>query len=109
MSEQAETREACPHMNFNSHANVGRISKSDGEPDVIVAYTVDFRITCRDCEQPFEFFGLPNGFSYYRPTVSIDGQEMRVPLVIPGTEPPAGMAGFSVTHEVFDEGKAVIQ
>ncbi len=88
----------CPHLNFNVHAEVNRIQKSDEEPDVIVAYTMDLRVLCRDCGQPFEFFGLPLGFSYYQPTVAIDGQVARLPIVLPGTEPAPGLAGFCVTH-----------
>lgn len=99
----------CPHLNFNCLADVNRIQKSETEPDVIVAYTVDVKIQCRDCGQPFEFLGLPNGMSFYQPTVSIDGQQARLPLVLPGTEPPSGLAGFRVTHTVFEEKDALKQ
>lgn len=102
-------RETCPHMNHSVFASVGRIQKSDLEPETIVAYTADIKIQCRDCGQPYEFLGLPNGMSFYQPTVSIDGLELRAPLAIPGTRPPEGMAGFSVTHQVFDEKEAVKQ
>jgi hypothetical protein len=99
----------CPHLNFNCNASVNRISKSDEDPEVIVAYTAEIRIDCRDCGQPLEFFGLPHGLSFYRPTVSLNRQELRAPLVLPGTEPPAGLAGFAVTHTVFNEKEAVKQ
>lgn len=99
----------CPHLNFNVHADVNRIQKNDDEPDVIVAYSMDLRVFCRDCGHPFEFIGLPNGFSYYRPTVSIDGQTGHFPIVLPGTRPAPGLAGFSVTCEVFEEKDAVKQ
>lgn len=86
----------CPHMNFNVHAKIARIQKSEQEPEVIVAYSMDVSVFCRECGQPFEFFGLPNGFSHYRPTVSIDGQELRAPIILPGTRPP----GASLTQRV---------
>lgn len=92
----------CPHLNFVVHANVGRIQKSESEPENIVAYMADIKVCCHECGQPFEFLGLPHGLSFYRPTVSIDGQELRVPLVIPGSRPPEGLAGFSVTRQEFD-------
>lgn len=81
----------CTHLNFDAHVGVSRIQKSDMEPDVIVAYTAEIKIQCRECGQPFEFFGFPMGMSFYRATVSINGQELRVPLVIPGTVPPVRM------------------
>ena len=93
----------CPHLNFNCFVDVNRISGKDAEPEKVVAYTADIRIECRNCGQPFEFFGLPFGLSFYRPTVSLDNRQLRVPLVLPGTEPPSGLAGFAVTHTVFDE------
>ena len=78
----SEILKECPHMNFDVHANVGRIQKSDMEPDVIVAYTAAIKIQCHECGQPFEFTsGLPMGLSFYRPTVSISGQEINIPLV----------------------------
>ncbi len=95
-------RNTCPHLNHNIFASIARIQKSELEPETIIAYSADIKIECRDCGQPFEFIGLPNGMSFYRPTVSINGLELRVPLAIPGTRPPENMAGFSVTHEVFD-------
>ena len=53
--------------------------------------------------------GVPNGMSFYRPTVNINGQTLHVPAVFPGMTVPPGLAGFSVTAEVFDEKKAVAQ
>lgn len=97
----------CEHQNFIALASVGRINREESGP--IVAYMVDLKIQCRECGQDFAFFGLPNGLSFYQPTVSIDGTEAHLPLVIPGTEPPAGLAGFRVTHQVFDEREAVKQ
>jgi hypothetical protein len=104
-----DDRKACPHMNFDCNASVGRISKGGEDPDVIVAYTADIIICCHDCGQPFEFLGLPFGMSFYRPTMSINGQRACLPLAIPGTEPPPGLAGFSVTHQVFEEKAATRQ
>lgn len=92
----------CEHQNFNAFINVGRINREDGGP--IVCYSADIRIACRDCGQELEFVGLPMGMSYYRPTVSIDGKEARIPLVIPGKSVPEGMAGFSVSMQTFEDG-----
>ncbi len=118
----------CPHLNFGCFTDVNRITGDGTEAiggllpvceDIVVAVpgsgvriprdTADIRIGCRDCGQPFEFFGLPFGLSFYRPTVSINHQQLRVPLVLPGTEPPPGLAGFAVTHKVFEKKEAVKQ
>lgn len=93
----------CVHENFNVHAEVARIEKSETDK-TIIAYHVDLKTWCRDCGKSFEWVGLPNGFSHYRPTVSIDGQIMHAPLIpAGGPQPPAGLAGFSVTHLEFPD------
>ena len=99
----------CPHLNFNAYVAVNRIHRDGGAPDDIVAYTADIKVACRECGQPFEFFGFPCGMSFYQATVSIDGQELRVPLVLPGTEPPPGLAGFKVSFQEFPGGEVVKQ
>lgn len=100
---------ACPHLNFDAHVDVHRIQKSEAESDVIVAYNTDIRINCHECGQPFEFLGVPLGMSFYRPTVSIDGKELHVPITIPGERPAEGLAGFSVSQQTFDEPMSVKQ
>ena len=97
----------CAHENFNCFCECNRIFKNESDPTDIVAYTLDVRVSCRDCGQEFAFFGVPNGMSFYRPTMSIDGKRICLPMVLPGTVPPEGLAGFSVTHQVFEEKEAV--
>lgn len=93
---------ACEHMNFDVHAAVARIQKSDLDP-TFIAFHVDITCKCHECHEPFEWVGLPLGFSHYRPTVSIDGQIMHAPLVPKNGEVPEGLAGFSVTMQTFPE------
>ena len=97
----------CQHENFNAFCEVGRVSKDEGGP--VVVYSLDVRIECRECGQQLEFVGVPNGMSFYRPTVSIDCGTLHAPMVIPGEQVPEGMAGFSVTHTVFDQKEATKQ
>jgi hypothetical protein len=92
---------SCQHENFDAYVAVNRINKDGEDPGIIVAYLADVKVSCRDCGQPFEFFGIPLGMSFYQPTMSINGQEAHIPLVLPGTEPPAGLAGFRVTCQSF--------
>lgn len=86
---------ACVHLEFNALVEVHRL-KRDPASEEIAGYAADIRISCRECGQPLEFYGLPMGCSPYQPSVSIDGQQLRAPLVIPGTKPPDGLPGFSI-------------
>jgi hypothetical protein len=94
---------ACPHLNFECHCEVNSIQKDDLHPDEIVAYTLDVRTNCRDCGQEFEFFGIPNGMSFYQPTMSIDAKRVCIPMVLPGTKPPLGLAGYSVSFTEYPD------
>ena len=93
---------ACSHQSFKVVANVGRILRDEKEPPAY--YSCDIRLWCADCGEPFEWHGLPHGFSPYRPTVSIDGQKLRVPAMPPGQTIPPGLPGYSVT-QVLPEGE----
>jgi hypothetical protein len=98
-----EALEACPHMNFKADVAVGRLSEKDGGP--ITHYCADITVKCAECGEPFEFIGLPMGHSAYRPTVSIDGLELRQPLMPKGKKPPEGLIGFSVNMQDATHGK----
>lgn len=91
----------CDHQNFRVDAKVGRILNDDKEPPAY--YHADIRLNCADCGIAFEWQGLPNGFSPYQPTVSIDGQELLVPAMPHGKMIPKGLPGFLVTHQIFDD------
>lgn len=106
--ETAQLNPTCKHENFISHVDVNRIT-NQSVGDGILVYALDLRVNCKDCGQPLQFVGLPNGMSFYRPTSSLDGQEARFPMVIPGEQIPVGLAGFSVTQEVFNEQEATKQ
>ena len=81
----------CKHENFRVDANVARLED-------VGAFSVDLRIKCTDCDMPFEWVGLPAGFSHYQPSVNIDAQEMRAPIVPLGGKPPDNLPGFRVTQ-----------
>jgi hypothetical protein len=107
---------SCKHENFRIDVNVGRIIASKERPMEMVSmdeepayYSADLRIKCMDCGEPFEWVGLPNGFSPYQPTVSIDGQELRISAMPVGKTVPPGLPGFRVTHTVFDQKEPVKQ
>lgn len=68
----------CPHMSFQTHARIGRLSDTEGGP--VTGYTADIKIECVDCGLPFRFRGLAAGSHYAEPRVSVDGTELRAPL-----------------------------
>jgi hypothetical protein len=80
------------------------MQKSEQEPDVIDYFLAEIRVHCRDCGQSLEWFGLPVGLSPYRPAVSIDGLELRAPMVIPGDKPRDGLPGYAVSYAEAAEG-----
>lgn len=99
----------CKHEQFRIGADIGRILK-DGtdtnDPEQEPAYySASIRVTCQNCGDPFEFVGLPFGFSPYRPTMSLDGREMHVSVMPAGKSVQSGLVGFGVTQTVFEDGK----
>lgn len=103
----------CKHEQFRIGADIGSILK-DGQdstnPNEEPAYySASIKVSCSHCGDPFEFVGLPFGFSPYRPTVSIDSQTLSVSVMPVGKTIPEGLAGFNVTAKVFEEKEAVKQ
>lgn len=84
-----EQRATCEHHNFRVDAKVNRMEDSG-------AFILDLRVTCVDCDTPFEWVGAPCGFSYYQPCVSVDNQELRAPITPRGVPPVKGLPGFGV-------------
>lgn len=103
----------CKHGEFRIGAEIGRILKDgqdSSDPNEEPAYySASIRVRCQHCGDPFEFVGLPFGFSPYHPTVSIDGQVLSISVMPVGVAVQPGLAGFKVTQTVFDEKAAVKQ
>ena len=76
---------ACEHLEFEARVEVGRLT--EGEGGKVTSFSADVRITCTDCGKPFLFVGVPFGLSPNQPTVSVDGQELRCPIIPQGTTP----------------------
>ena len=43
-------------------------------------FILEVRLECADCGHPFEFIGLPLGVNLSQPTMSIGGDEARLPV-----------------------------
>ena len=72
-------------MNFTAGTKVGRLHE-EGNPDKITGYTLDVIVNCSDCGLPFEFIGIPGGYSPAQPMVNFDATELRAPIK-PSTDP----------------------
>lgn len=69
---------SCKHMNFTVLTRVNRLTDMSG--DTVRDFAMDIRVECADCGLPFRFRGLPFGFDRSQPTLSVDSQELRVPI-----------------------------
>lgn len=89
----------CEHMNFAVHADVGRLTESDTSA-VVVAYTMAVHVKCTECQQEFEFIGLPMGYSPHEPRCSVNGTEARMPIKPVGEVMAMDLPSFGVRRVV---------
>lgn len=68
----------CKHLNFETQTRVARLT--DGDDGPVTGYSAEIRIRCVDCQHPFEFIGVPGGYSPGQPMVNFDGTELRAPI-----------------------------
>lgn len=87
---------SCQHENFRAQVDVHRLLPKEGMP--AAHYSADVRVNCEQCGLPFRFRCTRVGLSYDDPTVSVDGQELRVSVQPDdGTIPlPPKVKGFAV-------------
>jgi hypothetical protein len=71
----------CKHEQFSLSYHVTRLLE-DG-PRILY-----LQICCATCSLPFEWLGIPPGFSYCRPSVNRDKLELRAPVVPRGKVNP---------------------
>jgi hypothetical protein len=82
----------CPHMNFQGDLDVFRLSDTEDGP--ITGFTASVRIKCVECGLAFRFPGIAAGSHFAEPRVSIDGEELRLPIE-PATHAKfAAVAGY---------------
>lgn len=84
----------CLHEQFECVCAVNRLCQTEGGQ--VTHYNAEIKIRCIECETLFEFVGLPLGTSPYRPTVSMDGFELRAPITPMGVPVPEGLPSVSV-------------
>ncbi|MBU6232569.1 hypothetical protein KGP36_08140 [Patescibacteria group bacterium] len=87
---------SCTHQNFHANVAVGRLA-ADEAGEKIVGFSADIRVSCADCGKPFEWVGLPMGYSPLQPMCSVDATEARMPLKPQGEAMNCeGLSGFSI-------------
>lgn len=72
---------SCQHEDFEARCEVSRVTPDEGTE--VVAFTLDVRVHCVACGEPFGFRGMAPGLSWGEPTRSADAQEARLPLLTP--------------------------
>ncbi len=92
---------SCTHDDFMVRADVVKISAVEGGP--IVAYSVELHIKCVQCEESFEFMGIPIGWQVGEPAASVDGEEARMPIR-PMSAPPGFGEDLTSWHVEVREG-----
>ncbi|MGI9487329.1 MAG: hypothetical protein ACR2RF_15920 [Geminicoccaceae bacterium] len=56
--------------------------------------SLDLTATCKICGVRFKFLGLPVGVSMAKPTVSVDGYEVKLPMVASNEKPDSKLGAF---------------
>lgn len=70
----------CPHSDLDIHVNIAVMMDTN-------VRSMEVTARCKICGEAMRFLGAPIGISLARPTVSVDGTELRVPMV-PASEEP---------------------
>jgi len=71
---------ACDHSKeHRSLVHVVAMNDTEGGP--FTRWCAEIWIWCEECGARFRFVGVPLGLSAGQPTVSVDGYELRVPMV----------------------------
>lgn len=63
-------------------------------------FTADIKVRCASCGEPFRFLGVPPGIRWDRPTCSIDGLELHVPIEPEGEPRMFAGATFAMPPEL---------
>jgi hypothetical protein len=101
----ADPDKPCYHPDFAAVVDVQRIGQGDADnptPGMPRTFVAEVQIKCAACGERFKFTGVPAGLSFVAPATSVDGFELRAPIV--PDQAPAGagrrageVTGFAVT------------
>ena len=65
--------EGCDHKETEATVEVTCLEDSG-------KWAADLKLKCSKCGVPFRFIGVPGGLSFSHPTITIDGQELCMPI-----------------------------
>ncbi len=108
---RADPDRPCYHPDADVMVGFGRIGEGDDDnptPGMPTAFMIEIKLTCKACDEPFVFDGVPAGMSYDSPAVSVDGTELRAP-VRPASLPPrhrrgiTGVSGYRIELTTTDD------
>ena len=71
---------ACKHLEFAAEVRVARLEDTGG-------FMAEVRVTCAQCQKPFQFLGLEPGLDTQGARVSIDGLEANIAIAPAGMKP----------------------
>lgn len=88
----------CEHPAFDTHSQVTRwYNEADvlegREGKKVTAFSVAVTVSCSRCGIPFEFIGVPVGYSMEQPTANINYDVVQVPIR-PSTDIPERIEGI---------------
>ena len=78
----------CPHNDL--HINIQHIGFDDSN----IQY-IEIKATCRICDKPMVFQGLPLGLTPAHPTGELGGYEVRLPILAEGEELTGKILSFA--------------
>lgn len=77
----------CPHTDL--HFNLHHVSLGDSN-----IHYLEIKATCKICDKPMVFRGLPLGMTPNHPTGELGGYEARLPFIGEGEEPAGVLISF---------------
>lgn len=71
---------SCQHKEFAANVTVARLEDSG-------KFIAEIKVSCAQCQTPFQFLGLQPGFDFNGATVSLDGLEANIAIAPQGIVP----------------------
>jgi hypothetical protein len=85
----------CDHPHFMTSVDVHRLTREDGGP--VYAFASEFHVNCAVCGLPFAFLCPDGGVLPDRPAISVEGTELRAPMVPADRPEMRSDVGFRVS------------
>lgn len=94
----ADPDQPCPHLDFHLNMHVARVGDGDPTSGRIKSFVAEITTSCSQCGEPFRFMGVPAGYSFSAPSVSIDERTVNLPMRPASSDPDFGLGipGFAI-------------